>query len=1567
VSASSGANSTAVTVNEFIPLGHWTFNDTNTWIGEEGQLPLLATNVAGVPNWSSNAVWVDISSPALLSYNVVETNGTTNITCQTGSVLFWFKPDWSSTNAGGNGPGAWGRLIEMGSNDSDLSTNSWLVDSTNGWWSLYLSPDGTQLLFGTSTNGGGMTNLSANVSWYSNEWHQIALTCSPTGSALYVDGQLLTNGAGVIYFPNADELANGFRIGSDQDGNNQAGGAFDELETFDYPLAAANTYTHGGDIPDWWELKYFGRTGLNPDTNPNGGASPWYKSLRYYYQHGIDPNVINFSLSAANHYGNSSTVPVQINIQIGVPSCMAVAVNATNFVVVPSQPFDINSNLIATPWQPYNNSNLVVPLNSGDGDYYVWVGLRGLSHDASITWQGTRLTLDTVPPILTITNPATSVVSKPVIQLQGCASESLSSLTYDVSNASGIWTNQTGYVTGQFYDTNLTAFTTNWFQCYNVALTTNGVNLITLHAADLAGNTATTNIVVSFDASANTNPPALTVIWPQSGTYISGSNFTLQAQVDDPMLTVSASIVDASGNTNIVQGLVEQSGLVWVQNLPLAGGANTLTITAMDSAGNTSVTNLTLFQSSVIVTMNPLAGDQLNQSSVSVSGTVSDSSHTVTVNGVPATVNPDGTWVADNVPASSSGTAIFDVEVYSGSAPNLVRANLRFTPMDAPSGENDGSHVFGMLLPVKVGLMSYQSKTDSSGVDYSGRFTAIVDMGGPVFFNDGETINWDYQAGGLDHGYDFFSGYYLGNPGGGGMEPPTDRVWDIPLPAGQDAYGASWANISDAQHYVRTRVMIEPQGQVAASTPVTYLVQAQAWNENGLLPPDSMQIQGVTLMPSTDSDGSVWGNMFLQATAGEMPEVTPMAPGNYTFYVRAYQLGQLLVVDNNRDGQINLDNSDATTAINPYRFWINDSKESGDVVSGAEDQIPGQSSSSANYSWNHVNGRSDLVNFFPVALCLSNILQLLPPSSGYEYHLYQADSASIGGAVKFVYTSLTLTNAFDYLTNTASFGYGTNFDEAAMNADTIPVDHDVVLDTNFLTYIQDNGGMGVILVEGCAATPHPLMLEIWRNGKLLAGAPLYLSLSGVEQMYRHKNLRDGADAPSGLAGDLTVRDNDASLPTQMSEPSNYPDSLYNRWFFNERWFIFVVGSNVGGKNARGWESEVFKRMYWSGNKAKFVGVSWYGDPYGDDNDVLFDYQMAVRNAFTTAPSLASFVNNLSGNKTIAGHSLGCGVIASAIADSDMNVNNACLMDAAFAQECFDGDADDNLTAMRPAAWQDYSTNLWAANWHERFDASDARSTLTWRNRFTNSISKVYSFYSSTEDVLGEYDDTPTAAVVQNAFQALSGGGIASMGAYAWTIQEKCKGNKLNILVYAHAGSDYGGWGFNVFDGYLTNYPIWYVPVIDGRLAKTPAQIGTVTQDLLDGSRYNPLFKSGWGNYYFDDPAEIDVDTDSSHFTGPSWIMGLYTTSGGNTIAADPAKRAQLLAEAIPALSLPVGAHNVTQLGDNNFNMPVQFTDGTHWPRNIPNGVPEWRHSDMGQVAYPYLHTFYGQLVSISNQ
>ena len=729
-SAFSGNRSVTDTINEFIPLAHWRFDDTNAWVGEEGQLPLLATNVTGISSWSSNAVRVDSVNQAMLAYSVVETNGNTNINCQMGSLLFWFKPDWSSANVGGNGPGNWGRLIEMGDNDPDLSNNSWMTDSTSGWWALYLSPDGTQLSFGTSTNGGGMANLSANISWFSNEWYQVALTYSPAGSALYVDGRLLANGTGVTYYPGTNELANGFRIGSDLSGSDQAEGAFDELQTFDYPLSAANTATYDSQIPDWWEVKYFGRAGLDPEFHPTGdGFTLWLD-----YQRGRDPDVINFSLSATNRYVNTNTVPVQIDVIGGEPVFMAVMIDNTNPPDAKHQPFATTLNFSNATWQPYN-PNIIASLNSGDGEYNVWVGVKGLAPDTQPTWQWMPLILDTVPPVLVVTNPVASVVAQPMIQLQGYADKSLGSLTYDISNAAGIWTNQEGYITGQFCDTNLPAITTNWFQCYDIVLATNGPNVLTLHAADLAGNPFTTNLSFTVDYSMNTNPPVFVLSWPQAGMAISGTNFTLQGSVSDPMATVTISIADGDGNSNIVSGTVTRDGEVLANNVPLGNGTNRVTIITTDAAGN-SAANFAVFRNDVGLTLNPLTSGQLNQSFVTISGSIGNSGGRIVVNGQTAAIKGDGTWTAD-VPVNSSGQAIFNAAVYD-SGNNLI-----------------ASGNFAQTQPVSVVLESFSRKARTHYFDWGwpddgwvGLYNNAQGIAGPVFENGEDEVQWTLSIGG---------------------------------------------------------------------------------------------------------------------------------------------------------------------------------------------------------------------------------------------------------------------------------------------------------------------------------------------------------------------------------------------------------------------------------------------------------------------------------------------------------------------------------------------------------------------------------------------------------------------------------------------------------------------------------------------------------------------------------------------------------------------------------------------------------------------------------------------------
>jgi hypothetical protein len=55
---------------------------------------------------------------------------------------------------------------------------------------------------------------------------------------------------------------------------------------------------------------------------------------------------------------------------------------------------------------------------------------------------------------------------------------------------------------------------------------------------------------------------------------IASSNFTLRGLVDDETANVSAQIVTSDGTTNLALGLVERSGRLWIEGLPVGDGTN---------------------------------------------------------------------------------------------------------------------------------------------------------------------------------------------------------------------------------------------------------------------------------------------------------------------------------------------------------------------------------------------------------------------------------------------------------------------------------------------------------------------------------------------------------------------------------------------------------------------------------------------------------------------------------------------------------------------------------------------------------------------------------------------------------------------------------------------------------------------------------------------------------------------------------------------------------------------------------------------------------------------------------
>jgi hypothetical protein len=536
--------------------------------------------------------------------------------------------------------------------------------------------------------------------------------------------------------------------------------------------------------------------------------------------------------------------------------------------------------------------------------------------------------------------------------------------------------------------------------------------------------------------------------------------------------------------------------------------------------------------------------------------------------------------------------------------------------------------------------------------------------------------------------------------------------------------------------------------------------------------------------------------------------------------------------------------------------------------------------------------------------------------TNYQFILSQAD-----GALRFAYTDLTPTNYINFLRDTNESG------SLAYAPLTTITASGVTLTNTFLSSIATNN-QGVILVEAWENTTQPLVLSIYHGTNLLAQTQLYLSISGVEQMFRHKNLL------LNISPAMPDRLTDASVP-------NEPDTI-------DKNFVFVHGYNVNPQQARGWDADIYKRMYWSGSHAKFYGVTWEASDSQVGNVVTINLQTNIVNAFNTAPLLNTFLNSLTGTNVVAAHSLGNMLVLSTLNDcTNQNVGTYFMIDAAVAIEALQGNAPQDTNLVYPD-WTPYTNWLYASHWWKLFPTTDARSTLTWNNRLENfGGAEMYNFYSSGEEVLREYksstDGSPPSQLEASADQVkfyieneLFNTGLP-VGTYTWAWQEMLKGRgAVNGLL----SSTHGGWQFSYS-------PAFQVTNGFGTLVfMSPSQALTLTTNEI---QTNSFFNFNSENTPYPDAA----------------LLG----SSGSTYAQ--ANRNRIISDAIPCLTLPLGANADTNLdlefgGTRNFDMQ---TVENGWPSDRPartagtTAAGEWHHSDCRQVAYTFTHNLFDDIVT----
>jgi len=723
-------------------------------------------------------------------------------------------------------------------------------------------------------------------------------------------------------------------------------------------------------------------------------------------------------------------------------------------------------------------------------------------------------------------------------------------------------------------------------------------------------------------------------------------------------------------------------------------------------------------------------------------------------------------------------------------------------------------------------------------------------------------------------------------------------------------------------------------------------------------------------VPLTDSIG--WADYAFETVQLPEPMQTSLAlgPGNVLPALGTLTgaegvlpflwLPGALRVDADRDGRIaprhEIENSDQALARQnlPWFFWTNhddDAAETGGI------DLPAVSSPDA--ADLVVDGVRDLVDFFAVQLEIPAVVQVFPPSQGFTYNFIHSEQA-----LNVLESTLGAEQVGAYHRDPAT---------AAAQAIRLVrrVTEDGISSSDELAVQLEQTGTGILLCEARVATQAPLRLQIRQGvgGALVGEFSLPLSIANVDTMFRHVNI-------VGAVGQVPATTNRAgALNLPPAEPEQGD-------------FVFVHGYNVNQELAQGWHAEVFKRLWVMGLTDRFWGVTWYGTEsqkkLPPDRYVTGDYHSNVVNAFGTAPALVAVLNQISSEAgrepTVMGHSLGNLVISAALSDFDAPASRYFMVNGALAAEAYDPStrqASDQAATLPHTAWtredrQAYPSRLWSTEWYRLFPESDSRRALTWQDRFpTRAETRYFNFYSEGEEVFADDPgDTPSLGLIlwKNTWEYLTEELAQQQGrpagSQAWIYQEKFKGRTLTGKVL---GSRYGGWGFNRLVKERRPGGIRGLgPKV--RFVSLDAEQAVSFSAMMEDEDFQavPFFRPG--------SDRIPVATWVPRADGSggqdkiSDRLGALYTPGATGEAFAQRHRDSLLARMIPAQSLAAGRVAVPdfeQIGGANFDMNAELfrTRGEgplKWP-SIRGPDTSWRHSDLREIALPFVSSLYLEL------
>jgi len=326
-------------------------------------------------------------------------------------------------------------------------------------------------------------------------------------------------------------------------------------------------------------------------------------------------------LRASDRAGNESTIYVPVTLDT-IPPTVTITTPApgalvkTQTVAVSGRVSEQNSTVLV--------NNMVAQITGQDftlsgislAEGLNTINVRATDRAGNSGNANVNITLDSIAPVAPVITALPTPSPTPIITVNGTA-EAGSIVTLSI---------QAGQSAASVFGT-ATASTQGIFSITNITLA-EGTSTFTATAMDIVGNTSPTSAPVSVER--DTKPPVITVSSPTNNSFTNQGTITVVGAINEP------------GTVSINGATVALDGLNFSHSVTLTSSTNFIVISARDLSGNTATLNWVVYldQTLPIVTITtPADGFLTRTSPITVSGTISETNSTASVNGIPATVS----------------------------------------------------------------------------------------------------------------------------------------------------------------------------------------------------------------------------------------------------------------------------------------------------------------------------------------------------------------------------------------------------------------------------------------------------------------------------------------------------------------------------------------------------------------------------------------------------------------------------------------------------------------------------------------------------------------------------------------------------------------------------------------------------------------------------------------------------------------------------------------------------------------------------------------------------------------